>query len=72
MSESEVPLSSQLDHFGPFKISHRGAGLVAQWLSSPINWSLPVQIPGVDMALLGTPCCGRRPMYKVGEDGHRY
>ena len=24
-----------------------------------------VQIPGVDMPPLGTPCCGRRPMYKV-------
>ena len=25
---------------------------------------------GVDMALLGKPCCGRRPTYKVEEDGH--
>ena len=31
----------------------------------------PVQILGADMALLGTPCCGRRPAYKVEEDGHR-
>ena len=29
-----------------------------------------VPIPGVDMAQLGTPCCGRRPTYKVEEDGH--
>ena len=29
-----------------------------------------VRIPGVDMALLGTPCCGRHPTYKVEEDGH--
>ena len=27
-------------------------------------------IPGADMALLGKPCCGRRPTYKVEEDGH--
>ena len=30
----------------------------------------PVRILGVDMALLGKPCCGRRPTYKVEEDGH--
>ena len=30
----------------------------------------PVWNPGVDMPLLGKPCCGRRPTYKVEEDGH--
>ena len=29
-----------------------------------------VRIPGVDMAPLGTSCCGRCPTYKVEEDGH--
>ena len=29
-----------------------------------------VWIMGADMAPLGTPCCGRRPTYKVEEDGH--
>ena len=28
----------------------------------------PVRILGVDVALLGKPCCGRRPTYKVEED----
>ena len=30
----------------------------------------PVRIPGEDMALVGKPCCGRHPTYKVEEDGH--
>ena len=30
----------------------------------------PVQISGAEVASLGTPCCGRRPTYKVEEDGH--
>ena len=30
----------------------------------------PVQILGAYRALLGKPCCGRRPTYKVEEDGH--
>ena len=38
--------------------------------SASMAWGSSVQFPGVDMALLGKPCCGRRPMYKVEEDGH--
>ena len=38
--------------------------------STSVAQGLPVQIPGVDMALLIKPCCGRRPTYKVEEDGH--
>ena len=30
----------------------------------------PVQIPGADMVPLGKPRCGRRPTYKLEEDGH--
>ena len=33
-------------------------------------WGSPVQIPRADVALLEKPCCGRRPTYKVEEDGH--
>ena len=39
--------------------------------STSVAWGSLVQIPGVNMAMLGKPCCGRRPTYKVEEDGHR-
>ena len=38
--------------------------------SASAAWGSPVRIPGADMAQLSTPCCGRRPTYKVEEDGH--
>ena len=52
-----------------------GASPVAQRLSAHIAlFSGPgsqVQILNADVALLGKkPCCGRRPTYKIEEDGH--
>ena len=45
-------------------------GAAVKFAHSPlVAWGLPVRIPGADMALLGKPRCGRRPTYKVEEDG---
>ena len=53
--------------------SSRGwpGGAVAKFARSALAArGSPVQILGADMALLGMPCCGRRPTYKVEKDGH--
>ena len=58
----------------PFKckLRARPSGAVVKFAhSTSAARGSPVRIPGVDMALFGTPCCGRRPTYKVEEDGHR-
>ena len=53
-----------------------GASLVAQWLSAHIPHSASAargslaRIPGAGTALLGKPCCGRHPTFKMEEDGH--
>ena len=46
------------------------AAVVKCVCSTSAAWGLLVQIPSADMALLGKPCCGRCPTYKVEEDGH--
>ena len=48
-----------------------GGAVVKRAGSASVAQGSPVQMPGADMALLGKPCCGRRPTYKVEEDGHR-
>ena len=52
------------------KQGQHGGAAVKFARSASAARGLLVQIPGADMALLGKPCCGRHPTYKVDEDGH--
>ena len=55
------------------KQGHRGrprGSAVKFARSASVALGLLVQIRGSDNALLRRPCCGRRPRYKVEEDGH--
>ena len=59
------------------KSTNKGAGLVAQRLSSHIPLFGGLGFVGSDAGCRhGTawqkPCCGRRPTYKVEEDGHGF
>ena len=61
------------EYRGHFKIDSRGppGGAAAKCARSAlVAQGSAVQVPGADMALLGKPCCGRCPTYKVEEDGH--
>ena len=53
------------------RVGGRPGGAVVKFARSALAaQGLPARIPGVDMAPLDKPCCGRRPTYKVEEDGH--
>ena len=47
-----------------------GGAVVKCARSASAAWGSLVRILAADMALLSTLCCGRRPTYKVEEDGH--
>ena len=62
-----------LSIFVPHKNVFRGppgGAAVKCACSASVVWGSLVQILGADMAPLGMPCYGRRPIYKVEEDGH--
>ena len=54
----------------PFLGGRPGGAVVKCACSALAAWGPLVRIPGVDMARFIKPCCGRRPTYKVEEDGH--
>ena len=69
-----APWNLQLRIFHPILkqivLGQPGGTVVKCARSTSAAWGSLVQIPGADMAPLVKPCCGRRPTYKVEEDGH--
>ena len=60
-----------LAHGAPHPLWGRPSGAAVKCTHSDLAaQGSPVWIPGADMALPGKPCCGRRPTYKVEENGH--
>ena len=61
----QVIISIGIDYWG------RPGGAAVKFACSALAaGGSPVPILGADIAPLGKPCCGRRPTYKVEEDGH--
>ena len=59
-------------HFRKSTPQRLAGGVVVKFvLSTLVARGSPVQIPARTYALLIKPCCGRRPIYKIEEDGHR-
>ena len=53
------------------KIRGQPGGTVLEFAHSALAaQGLAVWILSADMAVLGKPCCGRHPTYKIEEDGH--
>ena len=50
----------------------RPGGVVGKFAHSALAaWALLVRIPAAHLAVLIKLCCGRRPTYKIEDDGHR-
>ena len=78
MTQEYLVLTASLQHctkvhaIKKIKMRGRPSGAAVRCACfTSVAQDLQVQIPGVVMAPLGKPCCGRRPTYKVEEDGHR-
>ena len=66
----KLVMNIKQDASGASLLAAGGAAVECAHSTSAARGSL-ARIPGVDMALLGKPCCARHPTYKVEEDRHR-